>query len=77
MTILTVLNEAFLDMDDKKIMLLVLLDLSFAFDSVDHTILAQRLRVCGINGKNHNWIMSYLSNRTQAVVIDGCVSDKV
>jgi hypothetical protein len=72
--ILSVLNVAYLAMDRQEVTLLVLLDLSSAFDSVDHLILAQRLRACGIVDQAHCWIMNYLSNRTQFVSITGCKS---
>ena len=55
--------------------LLVLLDLSAAFDTVDHRILLDRLQFdFGISGSALNWIESYLSNRTQRIYIDGVLS---
>jgi hypothetical protein len=61
-------------MDKKEVMLLVLLDLSAAFDCVDHLILSQRLRSCGIMGSAHEWIMSYLRDRHQSVFISPSLS---
>ena len=50
--------------------LLVLLDLSASFDTVDHNILIDRLdHRCGVTGTVHDWIRSYLSGRTQRVRI--------
>jgi hypothetical protein len=42
--------------------------LTAAFDTVDHTIMLERLRrTFGITGSAHRWLQSYLSGRTQSV----------
>ena len=52
-----------------EVSLVGLLDLSAAFDIVDHEILLHRLRSSfGIGGVILDWIVSFLTNRTQAVV---------
>lgn len=54
----------------KKMCCLVLLDMSAAFDTVDHSILLNKLKGSyGINGEVLNWITSYLKDRTFAVTI--------
>ena len=62
--------------DNKKATALVLLDLSAAFDTIDHVILLNRLsNKLGMCGTAKKWFESYLSDRTQRVNIDGAVSD--
>ena len=51
------------------------LDLSAAFDTVDHVILLERLSYpFNVNSIAHNWFSSYLSHRYQRVIIDGLSS---
>ena len=53
---------------------LVLLDLSYAFDTIDHLFMILE-RFVGISGSALQLIKSYFSGRTQRVVIDGILSD--
>ena len=54
-------------MDRQQVTLLVSLDLSAAFDTIDHQVLLNRLRLSfGIRGYALEWIASYLSDRTQS-----------
>jgi hypothetical protein len=58
--------------DQGKGAVLILLDLSAAFDTIDHDILLQRLdHGFGVKGTALQWIKSYISGRMQSVVIDG------
>ena len=52
----------------------IYLDLSKAFDKVNHKILLQKVQNSGISGKILDWIADFLSNRKQKVVIDGANS---
>ena len=52
-----------------------MLDLSAAFDTIDHDILVSRLyNVYGITGNAHDLFKSYLTGRIQRVVIEDAVS---
>ena len=52
-----------------------MLDLSSAFDCVDHTILLQRLQFCaGLADAVLEWISSFLSGRTQQIAYNGALS---
>ena len=61
-------------MDSKKLTLVVLLDLSKAFDSIDHLLLLAKLRTLGISETSLEWFRSYLSERKQYVRIGQEVS---
>ena len=62
-------------MDNKKLTALVLLDLSKAFDSVDHSILLKKLNNIGVSGEALNWFESYITDRKQFVRIGSSVSE--
>ncbi len=66
--LLRVLNYIFLasDMDDSVV--LVLLDLSAAFDTINHSILINRIKSwVGLSGTVLKWFQSFLSNRKYVV----------
>jgi hypothetical protein len=69
-----VMNELFLSMDNSKIAVLALYDLTAAFDTVDHCILGQILTTIGIVEHAHSWIIDYLTNRSQSVSINNMCS---
>ena len=56
---------------------LIIMDFARAFDKVPHRRLFQKLNYYGIRGTIHEWISSWLSGRSQQVVLDGQASDPV
>ena len=65
-------------MDNNHAVLLSLLDLSAAFDTVDHEILLKRFHnTHGISGHALNWFASYLADRSMQVCINGEYSEEV
>ena len=68
--LIRVFNDILVALDNHQEVVLVLLDLSAAFDTIDHSALLSRLQCrYGINGTVLKWFQSYLDNRTQQVII--------
>ncbi len=69
-SLLKVFNDILITTGAGNFMAFVLLDLSSAFDFVDHGILMSKLEHCiGIRGTVLNWFQSFLSNRRFSVCI--------
>ena len=59
---------------EKELVGVCFLDMSAAFDIVDHPLLLEKLKLYGFDSNMLEWTNSYLTGRTQAVSIDGCLS---
>jgi hypothetical protein len=71
-------NDVLCAVDRGECVLLTLLDLSAAFDTVDHDHFLDRLENdCGITGCARKWLESYFSDRYQSVYIDSTSSISV
>ncbi len=74
--LLRITNDLLLAKDQSQCSVLVMLDQSAAFDTINQDLLMQRFETrFGITGSAHAWLDSYFKHRTQAVVISGKSSE--
>ena len=70
--LLNICNDIFWSMEKKDINLLIMLDLSAAFDTVGHKVLIDLLeKQFGVSGTALEWFQSYLHDRKVKVCVDG------
>lgn len=68
--LLRVTNDLLMAEDAGECSVLILLDLTAAFDTVDYSILINTLKTrVGVSGRLLDWFVSYLSNRTFVVSV--------
>ena len=73
--LLHIVNDILSALDNDNIFVLLLLDLSAAFDTTDHQILLSRLNcVFGIQSTAFQWFQSYLSDRYQSTSVSNSSS---
>ena len=76
MALLSIKNDIHLSLSRGEATALVLLDLSAAFDTIDHsTLLSCLLDWFGVGGSTLKWFSSYLTERFQSVKIGSSLSD--
>jgi len=73
--LIDLIEEITSSLDKGLYVISVFLDLSKAFDTVNHQILRNKLKYCGLQQSEYNWFQSYLSNRKQQVHANGVASD--
>jgi len=73
-----VLNDLLIAADNGKPSILLSLDISAAFDTLNHDILLRRAgEMFGLDGHIQDWLRSYLSGRSSYVSVGGCKSQTV
>lgn len=72
-----VLNDIVSLIDNSDFCASLFIDLSKAFDTVDHEILLHRLKSVGLSSNVIIWFKSYLSGRTHCVQTEGKLSDSL
>ena len=77
-TALLNVTEDWLDSLDKgDIVGMVTIDLKKAFDTVDHAILLDKLKLIGLDKRACEWFLNYLTDRRQYTVVNGVKSDEL
>ena len=71
---LHLVNDLTIQMDTGKVSTNIYIDLSKAFDTLDHSILLDKLNYYGIRGVANNLLHSYISNRYQYIDFKGSIS---
>jgi hypothetical protein len=77
MALLKIIDHISRAMDEKEFSIGIFLDLSKAFDTIDHKILLSKLNIYGVRGVALKWFRStsYLYNRSQCVCLGNVQSD--
>ena len=60
----------FLNLLNTKYTLGIFIDLSKAFDTVNHSMLLKKVELYSVTDRNHSWFKNYLSNRKQFIQIN-------
>ena len=72
--LLLTVNDIAKDLDQGNLVDAAVLDFTKAFDRVPHRRLIHKLQYYGMSGQIANWVQDFLTDRSQKVIIDGCVS---
>ena len=67
-------NDWYTDIDRGNVNAVVFIDLKKAFDTVDHSILLEKLSLYAIRGIELEWFRSYLNGRQQCCKVNGHIS---
>lgn len=77
LAVVELIDRIITDMDSGKVPLNIFIDLSKAFDTIDHDILLHKLHHYGIRNSELKILQSYLSNRKQYVSINNMKSHEL
>ena len=69
-------DKRFENMDNGKLTRVLLLDIRKAFDSIDHSILLEKVEYYGVSGRELMWFKSYLTARQQQCFVNEHLSSQ-
>ena len=75
MALLDMMNKVSYSADNGLYSIGVFIDLSKAFDTINHEILCRKLDFYGVRGIANSWLKDYLTNRKQCVYFNDVYSD--
>ena len=61
-------DRIYTDLDEKQLPIAIFIDLSKAFDTIDHTILISKLEHYGVENNELQWFISYMHNRRHVMI---------
>ena len=65
-----IIDTLYKSLDSSHCAQLLLLDLSSAFDTLNHNILIERIKELGIEGSSLSWLTSFINDRTSSVKLN-------
>ena len=74
LAIFDVLRDLFDNWNENKYSCCIFVDFSRAFDSIDHNILAEKLKLYGLDVTSQRFMMEYMTCRKQTTIVNSCVS---
>ena len=77
MAVLEMIDKITNAKDSNAFSIVIFIDLSKAFDTLNHNILFDKLEHYGVHGVALQWFKSYLHNRSQYIVYNGLQSAKL
>ena len=69
LSLINLVNTLLKAIDRGEITLGIFIDFKKAFDTINHSILSEKLEYYGIRGIVLQWFQNYLSNRSQVIVL--------